>query len=135
LDARAGEQSLPASSLDWLLTNFAERVPQIAHALAVSSDGLPLAASAGLPPERMEQLAAITSGLTSLTDGAARCLETGVVRQAVIDMSGGVLLVMSVTERAHLAVLAASGCDLGQVGYEAAVLVRRISSVLAPATR
>jgi predicted regulator of Ras-like GTPase activity (Roadblock/LC7/MglB family) len=52
----------PAQDLNWLITNFVERVPDVAHAVVVSSDGLPLAFSAGFPQERADQLAAVTSG-------------------------------------------------------------------------
>jgi hypothetical protein len=62
----------PAQDLSWLITNFVERVPDVAHAVVVSSDGLPLAFSAGFPQERADQLAAVTSGLTSLTQGLRR---------------------------------------------------------------
>src|SRR5262249_46324122 len=82
--------------LDCLLPSFARRVPDVTHALAVSVDGLTLAASDGLPVDRSDQLSAITSGLASLTVGAAKCLSTGRVRQTVVDMDGGVLLVMAV---------------------------------------
>jgi hypothetical protein len=122
-------------NLNWLLTTFARRVPDIAHALAVSVDGLTLAASEGLPIDRADQLSAITSGLASLTVGAAKCLATGRVRQTVVDMDDGVLLVMAVGDRAHLAVLGSSGCDLGQVGYETALLAHRVSSALEPGAR
>jgi uncharacterized protein len=121
--------------LDWLLTSFARRIPDVTHALAVSVDGLTLAASAGLPVDRSDQLSAITSGLASLTVGAAKCLSTGRVRQTVVDMDGGVLLVMAVGDRAQLAVLGSSGCDLGQIGYETALLAHRVASALEPGAR
>ena len=35
--------------LGWLLANFADRVPGVAHAIAVSADGLLLAASPAEP--------------------------------------------------------------------------------------
>jgi hypothetical protein len=122
-------------NLNWLLTTFARRVPDIAHALAVSVDGLTLAASDGLPIDRADQLSAITSGLASLTVGASKCLSTGRVRQTVVDMDGGVLLVMAVGDRAQLAVLGTAGCDLGQVGYETALLAHRVASALEPGAR
>ena len=121
--------------LNWLLTSFARRIPDVAHALAVSIDGLTLAASDGLPVDRSDQLSAITSGLASLTVGAAKCLSTGRVRQTVVDMDGGVLLVMAVGDRAQLAVLGAAGCDLGQIGYETAMLAHRVASALEPGAR
>ncbi|HKT00840.1 MAG TPA: roadblock/LC7 domain-containing protein [Rugosimonospora sp.] len=122
-------------SLDWLLTSFARRVPEVTHALAVSVDGLTLAASEGLPRDRSDQLSAITSGLASLTVGAAKVLATGRVRQTIVDMDDGVLLVMSVGDRAQLAVLGAAGCDLGQVGYESALLAHRVANALEPGAR
>ena len=53
----------------------------------------------------------------------------------VVDMDGGVLLVMAVGDRAQLAVLGAAGCDLGQIGYETALLAHRVSSALEPGAR
>ena len=123
------------SSLDWLLSSFVRRVPEVAHALAVSVDGLTLAASEGLPKDRSDHLSAITSGLASLTMGAAKVLASGRVRQTVVDMDGGVLLVMSVGDRAQLAVLGTAGCDLAQVGYESALLAHRVANVLEPGAR
>src|SRR3981081_4747615 len=69
----------PVQDLNWLITNFVERVPSVAHAIVGSSDGLPLAYSNGFPADRVDQLAAVTSGLTSLTTGAARVFEGGPV--------------------------------------------------------
>ena len=121
--------------LGWLLTSFARRVPTIVCALAVSVDGLAIAASDQVGTDQADSLAAITSGLASLTVGAAKVLSTGRIRQTVVDMDGGVLLVMSVADRAFLAVLAQPGADLGQVGYETAVLAQRVASALEPAPR
>jgi uncharacterized protein len=131
--------SLPAPAdygdLGWLLTSFARKVPSIVYSLAVSVDGLALAASEQLQPDQADQLAAITSGLASLSAGAAKCMQTGQIRQSVLDMDGGVLLIMAVADRAYLAVLAESGADLGQVGYETAVLARRVTTALDPGAR
>jgi predicted regulator of Ras-like GTPase activity (Roadblock/LC7/MglB family) len=129
------DTSLDPGNLDWLLTTFARRVPHIAYALAVSVDGLALAATDGLPADEADRLAAITSGLVSLTIGAATSLSTGRIRQTVVDMDGGVLLIMAVGDRAHLAVLAAPGCDLGQTGYETALLAQRVATALEPGAR
>ena len=87
----------PAQDLNWLITNFVERVPDVAHAVVVSSDGLPLAFSAGFPQERADQLAAVTSGLASLTQGASRVFEGGMVVQTAVEMQAGVLLIMAVS--------------------------------------
>ncbi len=58
--------------LDWLVSNFASDVPGVSHAVLVSADGLLMAASAHLPIDRAEQLAAVTSGLASLSAGVSR---------------------------------------------------------------
>ncbi len=125
----------PAPDLDWLVTNFVERVPGVAHAVVVSSDGLALAISAGFPHDRADQLAAVTSGLTSLTQGAARLFEAGLVVQTVVEMQAGLLVVMTISNGSSLAVLAESACDLGLVAYEMTLLVERVGRVLTPAAR
>lgn len=135
MDHAAGPVPGDLNGLGWLLTSFVRRVPDATRALAVSVDGLALAASDGLTDEHTDQLAAITGGLASLTEGAAKVLNTGVVRQAVVDMDGGVLLIMAVADRARLAVLANPGCDLGQVGYETALLAHKVAAVLEPGVR
>lgn len=128
-------QPSPNGSLDWVLTSFARHVPDVAHAITVSADGLRLACSADLPIDLADQLAAVISGLASLTIGAARLMSAGQVRQTIVDMDGGTVLIMTVGHRALLGVLAAPGCDLGQVGYETATLVQRVADVLEPASR
>ena len=35
--------------LNWLVTDFTTRVADVAHAIVVSADGVPLALSAGIP--------------------------------------------------------------------------------------
>ncbi|MGN6175774.1 MAG: roadblock/LC7 domain-containing protein [Streptosporangiaceae bacterium] len=125
----------PGQDLNWLISAFADRVPSVAHALVVSSDGLPLAFSHGLPPERVDQLAAVASGLTSLVEGAARIFGGGAVNQTVVEMRQGLLIVMSVTGGSTLAVLAASDCDTGLVAYEMALLADRTWRALTPEPR
>jgi predicted regulator of Ras-like GTPase activity (Roadblock/LC7/MglB family) len=99
--------SREAQNLNWLVSNFARSVPGVAHAIVVSADGLLMAVSERLDRARADQLAAVASGLASLTQGAARCL----------------------------AVLASPSCDIGLVGYEMALLVARTGDVLTPALR
>ena len=64
--------SQEAQNLNWLINGFVTRVPGVTHAIVVSSDGLLIAMSERLPRDRADQLAAITSGLVSLTAGAAQ---------------------------------------------------------------
>jgi len=125
----------PTQDLRWLLNSFVDQVPGISHAIVVSSDGLPMSASRGFPAERADQLAAIAAGLSSLTQGAARCFEAGAVRQMVVEMEQGYMFVMAVGDGSCLAALASPTSDLGLVGYEMTLLVDRVGPVLTPAMR
>jgi predicted regulator of Ras-like GTPase activity (Roadblock/LC7/MglB family) len=128
----------PASSpsrFGWLVDNFVNRVPGVAHAVVVSTDGLLLTLSSGLPRDRADQLAAVTSGLVSLTQGASRCFEAGGVVQTVVEMERGIVLIMAISDGSSLAVLAAPDCDIGLVGYEMTLLVDRAGQVLTPELR
>ena len=121
--------------MGWLLSNFADSVAGIAHVVAVSADGLLLASSRDLPADRADQLAAITSGVVSLTDGASRMFSAGEVQQTIIEMDSGYLFLMSISDGSSMAVLAARSCDVGQVGYEMALLVERVGAALVPLPR
>ena len=121
--------------MGWLLSNFADSVAGIAHVVAVSADGLLLASSRDLPADRADQLAAITSGVVSLTDGASRMFNAGAVQQTIIEMDSGYLFLMSISDGSCLGVLAGRSCDVGQVGYEMALLVDRVGEALTPAAR
>lgn len=121
-----------AASFGWLLDNFVSTVPGVRHTLAVSADGLLMCMSCELDRTSGDQLAAIVAGLSSLTRGAARQLRSGEVRQAVVEMDTTFLLLMSISDGSVLAVVADSGCDVGVVGYEMALLVRRAEGTLTP---
>ena len=84
---------------------------------------------------KADQLAAIASGLASLTEGASRCFEGGLVKQTVVEMERGFLFVMSISDGSCLSVLAASTANVGVVAYEMAVLVGRAGDVLTPSLR
>jgi predicted regulator of Ras-like GTPase activity (Roadblock/LC7/MglB family) len=124
--------STEASDFNWLVGNFAKRTPGVAHAMVVSADGLPVAVSDRLDRPKADQLAAITSGLASLTQGGARCIDGGLVTQTVVEMDQGLLVVMAISDGSCLTVLAASACDVGVVAYEMTVLVTRAGDVLTP---
>ena len=94
------ESAAPAASsagddrdLDWVMSRFVEEVPDAAHAILVSADGLLMASSTSIPGERAEQVAAVSSGLASLAVGAARLFEGGSVMQTIVEMEMGFLTV------------------------------------------
>ncbi len=121
--------------LNWLVTEFTTRVEDVAHAIVVSADGVPLALSEGIPLSAVEQLAAITSGLTSLIQGAARVFEAGAPTQALVEMDGGLLFVKAISDGSSLAVLTAPECDTRQISYEMTRLVGAVGELLTPAVR
>jgi uncharacterized protein len=127
--------SREAQNLNWLVSNFARSVPGAAHAIVLSADGLLLAVSERLDRARADQLAAVASGLASLTQGAARIFSGGQVTQTIVEMEKGFLFVMAVSDGSCLAVLAAPSCDVGLIGYEMALLVARTGEVLTPELR
>jgi hypothetical protein len=121
--------------LDWLITDFTARVADVAHAVVVSADGVPLAVSEGIPPFFAEQLAAITAGLVSLTQGAARIFAAGQPTQALVEMEGGLLLVKAISDGSSLAILASPDCDTDLVAYEMTRMVEAVGELLTPAVR
>lgn len=122
--------SAPDSGLNWIVSKFIAEVPGTAHAVLVSADGLLMAASDRLPADRAEQVAAVSSGLASLAVGAARLFDGGAVLQTVVEMERGYLMLMSVGDGSNLTVLTVEDADIGQVGYEMALLVERVGTMV-----
>jgi predicted regulator of Ras-like GTPase activity (Roadblock/LC7/MglB family) len=127
--------SKEAQNVNWLVSSFVRRVPGISHAIVLSSDGLLMAMSDQLDRTRADQLAAVSSGLSSLTQGASRCFGGGKVNQTVVHMEAGFLLVMGIGDGSAMAALAAPDVDVGVVGYEMTMLVAQCGEVLTPALR
>ena len=121
--------------LNWLVTDFTTRVADVAHAIVVSADGVPLALSADIPAQAVEQFSAITYGLTSLIAGAARIMDAGTPTQALVEMDHGLMFVKAISDGSSLAVLAAPECDTRQVSYEMTRLVEAVGDLLTPAVR
>ena len=121
--------------LDWLVTDFTTRVPDAAHAVVVSADGVLLARSEDIPPAFAERFALITCGLASLMQGAARIFEAGAPTQALVEMEVGLMLIKVIGDGSSLAVLAAPECDTDLVSYEMTLLVEAVGEALTPAAR
>ena len=124
-----------ASGLDWLITDFTERVAGVAHAIVVSSDGVLLAKSDGIPGEPATQLALITCGLRGLANAAAEAFEGMTPVRALVDMQRGMMLLKVISDGASLAVLAAPPCDMGLISHEMTLLVEALGETLTPRTR
>ena len=130
VNGHVASHDLSGGNLDWLVTRFVDEVTDAAHAILVSADGLLMAASSSIPRERAEQVAAVSSGLASLAVGAARLFDGGAVLQSVVEMEHGYLMLMSVGDGSNLAVLTQEAADIGQVGYEMALLVERVGATV-----
>ncbi|MEU3344086.1 roadblock/LC7 domain-containing protein [Streptomyces sp. NPDC006700] len=153
--------SSEARNLHWLLTNLVEEVPGIESVAVVSSDGLLLLSSdPGLPHARTSSrgetpidkarraggkrtgprgstadLATIVSGIGSLTLGAAKLMDSGVVKHTMVAMDEGSLFVMSISDGSLLGVHGSADCDMSVVAYHMALFVGRAGHVLTPELR
>ena len=127
--------STEANNINWLITNFVERVPGVSQAVVVSSDGLPMALSGGIDRDAADRFAAVASGLIGLAYGAAGRFGGGRVNEIIIEMEHAFLFVTGISDGSCLAVVADAGCDVGLVGYEMAVLVEKTGAFLTPELR
>jgi len=50
--------------------------------------------------------------------------------QTIVEMESGFMLLMSVGDGSHLAVLTQATADIGQVGYEMALMVERVGQMV-----
>jgi uncharacterized protein len=115
--------------LDRLIADFTERVPEVVRALVVSSDGIPVAASDRMPPDHLEQLSVITSGLVGLAAATVQVFDGGTFTQALVAMERGSLVIMAIDDGSSLAVFTTAAADLDQVAYSMTMLVERVGSV------
>ncbi|MGW3629342.1 roadblock/LC7 domain-containing protein [Streptomyces sp. NPDC005122] len=124
---RAAQRS---GELDWLLDDLVLRVAEVRHVVVLSNDGLAVGASTGLGRADAEHLAAVASGFHSLAKGAGRHFGAGGVRQTLVEMDDGFLLVAAAGDGSCLSVLTAATADIGLVAYEMARLVKRVGEHL-----
>lgn len=124
--------SADARRFNWLLANFVHNTDGVTDAVAVSSDGLLMAASEGLDRDSADQLSAIVAGLTGLARGASRRFGFAGLRLVMIEMVGGFLVVSAVSDGSCFGVLLTEQCDIGLVGYEMSILAERTAGVLTP---
>ncbi|WP_258534386.1 roadblock/LC7 domain-containing protein [Streptomyces sp. PT12] len=135
------------ADLRWLLTRLVEEVPGVLSVAVVSADGLPLLSSqpsdeapglahpGGGPSGAVADLATVVSGLGSLTGGAATLMEGGRVRQTLVAMDTGNLLVMTISDGSLLGVYTTPDADMSSVTYQMALFVGRAGHLLTPELR
>ena len=121
-----------ARNVNWMLDRFVADTEGVERAVGVSSDGLLMAVWPPLSAADADKLAAMISGMTSLALSASRMLDKGALRQVIVELGGGFLLVSAIRDGSCLGVVTAAGTDLGLVGYESAMLVHRVGALLTP---
>jgi predicted regulator of Ras-like GTPase activity (Roadblock/LC7/MglB family) len=127
--------SAQANNVNFLVSNLVERVPGVNEAVVVSSDGLPIAASAGLDRDGVDRFSAVSSGLIGLAYGAAGRFGGGAVTEVIVEMENAFLFVTGISDGSLLATMADATCDVGLVAYEMAMLVEKTGAVLTPELR
>ncbi|MEC3981592.1 roadblock/LC7 domain-containing protein [Amycolatopsis sp. H20-H5] len=132
MTATAGRRSHAAESFNWLLNRFVSETPGVDQAIAVSADGLLIAMSAKLDSANADRLAAITSAIMSLANGATRCYDLGGPSKVIIDLERGFMLFSVISSGSALGVLARKSADLGNVAFEMAQFTNRAGTALTP---
>lgn len=120
------------TNLNWLLAGFVRGTDGVRDAIAVSSDGLLIAASDGLDRTDADHLAAIISSLSALSRSAARRYDFEGLKMIMVEMNRGFLLASAIRGGSCLGTIADDGCDLGLIGYEIALLADRFGGLLTP---
>lgn len=123
-----------SADLNWLLSGFASRVPEVTTAIAISVDGLALAYS-GVDRDDADRLAAIASGIVNLLSGAAQLTNTDPVEHSLTAMEGGYMFSMAVSSGASLLVMTTREADIGEVSYMMSELINQVGDALSPGVR
>ncbi len=124
-----------AGKLAWLIQSFTDRVSGIRHALVLSSDGIPMVASADMERALAERFAAVASGFVGLSAGISGPLRGGRLTQVVMELENLYVLVTGISDGSCLAVVAELTADVGMIAYDMATLVDQCGRALTPALR
>jgi uncharacterized protein len=124
--------SSQVKNVNWLMSRFVSDTVGVEQAIAVSSDGLLMAISSNLDRASADKVAAIVTGMRSLSDGAARVLGKGGMSQVLVEMHDAYLFIATISGGSSLGVVTAKTADLGLIGYEITLLVQRVGAQLTP---
>ncbi|NJQ08218.1 roadblock/LC7 domain-containing protein [Streptomyces lonarensis] len=109
-----------------------------APAADAAAEGEPAAGPRGKvrgPRGAGADLATVVSGLAALTGGAAELMEAGTVKQTMVTMARGSLLVMAISDGSLLGVHTDTETDPGLVAYHMGLFVGRAGHLLTPELR
>ena len=121
-----------AENFNWLIDDFVAKTAGVTDAIAVASDGLLIATSRSLARADADQVAAIVTGLVSLSDGAPRAFGFEGLQQVIVSMKLGFMFVSQISLGSALGVVATAGSDIGAIGYQTSLLVDRTGALLTP---
>lgn len=122
-------------TIQWLLDQMVDAVPEMLYAVLLSGDGLAIAHSRGATQEDAEQLAAMATGLHSLAVGVQRRFDGGQVQQTVVQSERRYVFVAEAGNLARVAVLATSKVDAGMMAFQAHTVVQKVGDHLSAAPR
>ncbi|MFF4531604.1 roadblock/LC7 domain-containing protein [Streptomyces sp. NPDC001407] len=126
------------STVQKLLDDSRERVPQLRCALVVSVDGLLRFHSPVCPPNNdgeAEKRAAMASSLASLASAMTKAEGMGELRQVIVETDYGLCVFGTIAQTDVVGLYASSGADIGDVGYELGVLLDKLPGLLASHAR
>lgn len=110
-----------SEDLTQTLERFVTRVPSMRSAFLVGSDGLLTASATTVSRASADTAAAISTNLLSLAARSANLVESGRVTITMIEMDAGYIFLLGLSAGA-LVGHCVRPCDVGQVGYELALL-------------
>jgi uncharacterized protein len=128
----AAPMSTEVQTFNWLLDSFTSGTAGVVEAIAVSADGLLMAASASKERANAERLAAIVSGMTSLASGASASYTLGGLNRVIVDLVDGYLLITAISAGSVLGVIATRAANLSTVAYEMTLFASRAGAALTP---
>jgi uncharacterized protein len=129
---RGSALSPEAQTFNWLLESFTSSTAGVVEAVAVSSDGLLMAMSGNRDRANAERLAAVVSGVISLSGGAAHWYSLGALNRVIMDMANGYVLMTAISSGSVLGVVADRTANVGAVAYEMTLFASRAGGVLSP---
>jgi predicted regulator of Ras-like GTPase activity (Roadblock/LC7/MglB family) len=129
---RGAALSPEAQTFNWLLESFTTSTAGVVEAVAVSADGLLMAMSGNRDRANAERLAAVVSGVISLSGGAAHWYSLGPLNRVIMDMANGYVLMTAISSGSVLGVVADRTANVGAVAYEMTLFAGRAGGVLSP---
>ncbi|MEV0293440.1 roadblock/LC7 domain-containing protein [Nocardia sp. NPDC050710] len=117
-------------SLDWLLDDLIERLPDVRYAVVLSTDGLLLGHGTAMSRSDAERFGAMASTLHGVARSAGSHFDVGGVCQTVVELDRAVLFITAAGDNACLALLTAETANMGMVAYEMNQTVQRVGAHL-----